>query len=179
MSGDNLIGAIRADVESFRHHNGKRIESALCAAAGLAMLRDTLEHGDWLPALERIGLEPRTAQRWIAAAGTGFECDTVSYLGLSRTAKIGTALDRDWPDWREARSFVECEARAAGSLSGIEVRAIVPSWRERWELECKTREIRADIAKKERKLARIRADVEANLPHAAILATHYGIAVPK
>ena len=84
----------------------KRVEFALAAGEKLATIRETLPHGEWLPYLERLGLNERTGRRWIAAAAGGFEIGHVADLGLARTAGLVTALDRDYPEWRAMRGDI-------------------------------------------------------------------------
>ena len=103
---DNLESALAADIAEYRRFNTKRLEFALAAGDKLATLKASLAHGEWLPTLERLGLAPRTASLWMAAARGGFDIGNVADLGLARTAALVTALDRDYPEWRAMRGDI-------------------------------------------------------------------------
>jgi hypothetical protein len=55
-------------VDKVRYHLSRSAEEMLEAGRGLLVLKQFEEHGNWLPTLQEIGLEPRLAQRMMQAA---------------------------------------------------------------------------------------------------------------
>lgn len=58
------------------------IEKALEAGHALVSAKDDCKHGEWLPFLERAGVQERKAQRLMKLAKSGLKSDTVSDLGI-------------------------------------------------------------------------------------------------
>ena len=78
---EELLGLVMDANADYRRGKAAVIEAAIRGGHHLLTAKERLPHRDFLPFLERAGLEPRTAQRWMALARTGWKCDTVSYLG--------------------------------------------------------------------------------------------------
>ena len=85
--GEELLGLVMDAHSDYRRGKETIVEAAIRGGGHLLTAKEQLPHSDFLPFLERAGLEPRTAQRWMALARTGWKCDTVSLLG-----GIGQAL---------------------------------------------------------------------------------------
>ena len=81
MDTEELLGLVMDANSDYRRGKEAVIEAAIRGGGHLLTAKEQLPHRDFLPFLERAGLEPRTAQRWMALARTGWKCDTVSYLG--------------------------------------------------------------------------------------------------
>ena len=73
-------------VAQYNRANHNRIQIALDGGAFLNRVRAQLDHGQWLPYLEGIGLKERTARRWMRLAAVGFKSATVADLGGIRAA---------------------------------------------------------------------------------------------
>ena len=78
---EELLGLVMDANSDFRRGKAAVIEAAIRGGHHLLTAKEQLPHRDFLPFLERAGLEPRTAQRWMTLARTGWKCDTVAYLG--------------------------------------------------------------------------------------------------
>ena len=129
---DNLESAIAADVETYRRDNESATMAALAAGRKLALAKLDARHGEWLPLLERVGLEPRTAQRWMRMADAVdndvVECDTVTYLGIRSTLSALSALDALDPDskWRYPGILDELdETGAPDTRSAVAARVLI------------------------------------------------------
>src|SRR6266849_2748762 len=59
-------------------HAKRIVKDAVAAGEWLIKAKAACPHGQWLPALEKYGFTPRTAQRLMEAARSKY--DTVSYL---------------------------------------------------------------------------------------------------
>ncbi len=59
---------IRRDVLQYVGCRGASVKYAVDAGNGLLKLKESVEHGQWLPALSRCGLAERTAQRFMLIA---------------------------------------------------------------------------------------------------------------
>ena len=81
MDTEDLLGLVMDANADYRRGKAAVIEAAIRGGHHLLTAKGQLPHSDFLPFLERAGLEPRTAQRWMALARTGWKCDTVAYLG--------------------------------------------------------------------------------------------------
>jgi hypothetical protein len=87
----NLESAIKAALFDWRTATSVQVkarQSSLERAAEvgrlLSQLKDTIEHGQWLPALLRLEIPPRRAQRFMRLAA---KYDTVSYLPTAKQAE--------------------------------------------------------------------------------------------
>ena len=85
--GEELLGLVMDANADYRRGKAAVIEAALRGGGHLLTAKEQLPHSGFLPFLAQAGLEPRTAQRWMSLARTGWKCDTVSLLG-----GIGRAL---------------------------------------------------------------------------------------
>ena len=66
--------------DKIRSHLSRSAEEMLAAGRALVVAREHLPHGEWGPFLERIGLEPRVAQRCAQAAIKFSNASTSTHL---------------------------------------------------------------------------------------------------
>ena len=83
---EDLTGRIADGWERYQRANADRIGAALDTGAGLIELRKRLPHGDFLPAVQRLGIGQTTAQNWMRLSRAGFKSATVAHLGGVRAA---------------------------------------------------------------------------------------------
>ena len=76
-----LWDGIAAEVQRHRTAERDAIQAAINAGEMLNEAKALCSHGEWLPRLAAIKLNPRTAQRWMRLAKLGVKCDPVSLLG--------------------------------------------------------------------------------------------------
>ena len=86
MDVEELTGKIADEWERYQRADAERIEAALNAGAALIELRERLPHGDFLPAIRRLGIADRTAQNWMRLSRAGMKYETVAHLGGIRAA---------------------------------------------------------------------------------------------
>ena len=76
-----LWEGISAEVRRHREAERDAIQAAVNAGEMLNEAKELCSHGEWLPRLASIPLNPRTAQRWMRLSCIGVKCDLVSHLG--------------------------------------------------------------------------------------------------
>ena len=86
MDMEELIGRVADGWERYRRSNAERIGAALATGVALLGLRERLAHGEFLPAVARLGIPERTARDWMRLARAGFKTATVADLGGIRAA---------------------------------------------------------------------------------------------
>ena len=86
MDVEDLIGKVADGFERYQHADADRIAAALDTGAALIELRERLPHGDFLPAIRRLGIADRTAQNWMRLSRAGMKYETVAHLGGIRAA---------------------------------------------------------------------------------------------
>ena len=86
MDIEELIGQVADGWERYRRSNAERIGAALDIGAALIQLRQRLPHGDFLPAIRRLGIADRTARDWMRLVRAGMKTATVADLGGIRAA---------------------------------------------------------------------------------------------
>ena len=87
MIGSNLKTALVADIEGFNRADRDRIGYAIAAGEKLALAKEDLKHGEWIPFLAEIGLPARTASRWMSIRD--LDQDQVKELGsIARAAEV-------------------------------------------------------------------------------------------
>ena len=124
MNVEDLLEKTIDGVAVYRRHDKGRIEAAIETGGYLMMAKDKLQHGDWLPWLERAGLQPRTAQRWMELADLGADAELVREYG-----GIRGALSKK----REVRKCVRLQLQ----LDALEM--------EKAEIERENAKVRAEI----------------------------------
>jgi hypothetical protein len=90
------------------------VRKAMEAGERLIEDKEGCKHGDWLPFLERAGVNERKAQRYMKIASSNLESDTVSDLG------IGGALRFLQLRERASRHLQEAYDDTIGGGFGIE-----------------------------------------------------------
>ena len=86
MDLEELIGKCADGWARYQRANADRIGAALDTGAALIDLRDTLGHGEFLPAVKRLGIGETTARNWMRLARAGLKTATVADLGGIRAA---------------------------------------------------------------------------------------------
>ena len=86
MDIEELTGKIADAWERYRRADADRTQAALDTGAALIELREGLPHGDFLPAVERLGIGKTTAQNWMRLSRAGLKSATVADLGGIRAA---------------------------------------------------------------------------------------------
>ena len=78
---EELLDRTATAVENYRSARRTAIESALEAGKCLTEAKGRLNHGDWLPWIGRVGITPRTAQRWMALFALNLDAVTIAEAG--------------------------------------------------------------------------------------------------
>ena len=117
---EELLEATSDVVARFRRGQLEAVSAALDGGLLLAEAKSRLQHGDWLPWLERVGLNGRTAQRWMQLASLDLTAEEIVERGGIRAVlaqpRAGGALPADPRQLQEALEAVEREiARAKAS----------------------------------------------------------------
>ena len=86
MDIEELIGKVADGWERYQRSNAERIGAALDTGAALIDLRGRLAHGEFLPAIDRLGIGQTTARNWMRLARGGFKTATVADMGGIRAA---------------------------------------------------------------------------------------------
>ena len=86
MGIEELIGAAADGFQRYQRADDDRTQAALDVGAALTQLRELLPHGDFLPAIRRLGIADRTARDWMQLARSGMKTATVADLGGIRAA---------------------------------------------------------------------------------------------
>ena len=86
MDIEELTGKITDAWARYQRANADRTQAALDTGAGLIELRERLPHGDFLPAIERMGIADRSARDWMRLSRAGLTSATVAHLGGIRAA---------------------------------------------------------------------------------------------
>ena len=84
----SIVEAIEKDLreiakarETERDAKLRRYDAILRAGASLNTLKGRLHHGDWLPELQRLGLNDQTARNYMSLAAAGLKSQNVLDLG--------------------------------------------------------------------------------------------------
>ncbi len=105
-------------VSRFRVGQREALVAALDAGRLLSLAKGRIQHGGWGDWLERVGLNPRTATRWMRLAGMGVTVDDIIDRGginatlAGRQPKSDTVSDL--PPSETARELAAAEAEIAG-----------------------------------------------------------------
>lgn len=75
---ESLVGDLTDAVQRYTRHNSERIQAALDAGYALLRIKESNQHGAFLPTLESLDLHEKTAERWMLLAKAGLKSDTVS-----------------------------------------------------------------------------------------------------
>ena len=86
MDIEELTGKITDAWARYQRANADRTQAALDTGAGLIELRERLPHGDFLPAIEGMGIADRSARDWMRLSRAGLTSATVAHLGGIRAA---------------------------------------------------------------------------------------------
>lgn len=113
----------------------RRIGTAIFELGGyLLLLKEACAHGGFLPALERLGLEPRAAQRYMVIAKRFANASTSTYLEGAGMSKLVELLPLDNEQLEELTEFGQTGELALDDVVRMSVK----------ELRAKVRELRAD-----------------------------------
>ena len=94
MNVEELLERAIDSERRYRRHNKARIEAAIETGGYLMMAKDKLQHGDWLPWLERVGINERTARRRLALAEIASKSDSKSVLDfIERVGGMNAAIE--------------------------------------------------------------------------------------
>ena len=121
-----------------KYDDADRDRAAAMLEGGQVLLdaKASLAHGEFGPFLERVGVTPRTAQRWMLLVKAGLKSDTVTLLGgLARSVRIVKDVVKvypdfgDWPSdiqvvvlkiYSKMKAKVDCLPEIQEALSGID-----------------------------------------------------------
>ncbi len=114
---EELLEATSDVVARFRRGQLEAVSAALDGGLLLAEAKSRLQHGDWLPWLERVGLNGRTAQRWMQLASLDLTAEEIVERGGIRAVlaqpRAGGALPADPRQLQVALEAVEREIARA------------------------------------------------------------------
>ena len=136
---------IPALVEGIRHYQRRTVEDCLALGTRLCVLRELVDHGDWLPRIERLGFSERTARRFMLAARKTAKTANLAVLARGQTT-VSRMLELLVLDDDEAGDLLAGETVRGIALD--EVDTMTPS-----ELRRQLRAARADGEAKDRVLA--------------------------
>ena len=85
---EELIDLVSTFYLRFKVARREAYVAAIAAGELLNEAKNRMNHGDWLPWLEKTGIAPRTAQRWMLLARFGFEADTLIEAGGTGAALV-------------------------------------------------------------------------------------------
>ena len=111
MDVEELTGKIADGWVRYQRADADRTQAALDTGAALIELREHLPHGEFGPAIQRLGIADRTARDWMRLARAGFKTATVADLGGIRAALEHVRQQAKTAD--EARRFA-LESENAG-----------------------------------------------------------------
>jgi len=103
-----LEAQIRYDVLGYAGARGASVRSEIRAGNGLIKLKETVAHGEWLPALGRCGLTERSAQRFMYIAR---HAPRVADFSSVRQAEAAIRAERRQQQEAEAEAALEAERR--------------------------------------------------------------------
>lgn len=89
LGAEDYIVLIIEAVRDHRAHGLRKVRAAIEGGNALAALRRKLRHGDFGPAVQRLGLGERTARRWMQVAASGLSAEEVQERGGIRRALAG------------------------------------------------------------------------------------------
>ena len=98
-------------VERYRAGRLAATEAAIAGGRLLEVTRPRLIHGDWLPWLERVGLNRATANRWMQVSRLGLTAQEIMDAGGMRAALESQAA-KQTPELATRREEVEAEVEA-------------------------------------------------------------------
>lgn len=81
MDFEQTVSEVVQTVVIYRRRDKRRIEAALECGRHLIRAKDSVSHGEFMSLLERAGLEPRTAQRWMQLVRTGKTANDIRTQG--------------------------------------------------------------------------------------------------
>ena len=86
MDLEELLFDVQDCVKAYRHGQLAALEAAIEAGQLLIVARDKCGRGDWLPWLEKVGLNRMSANLWMRLANTRLTALEVQELGGIRAA---------------------------------------------------------------------------------------------
>ena len=93
--------------ERYQTANKARIDAAMLGGGLLLRLKDETQHGDFLAFVDDIGINRRTAQRWMKLAGEPlFNAEYVTEIGGIR-ATLEYMKTSEWAKWKATAAKLE------------------------------------------------------------------------
>ena len=116
---DLLLSTLDA-VSRFRIGRLEAVSAALDAGALLTEAKGRVQHGEWGGWLDRVGVAPRTASRWMRLAVLGITAeDVVTRGGINAALRGQIGPQADLPPASDLRrKLAEAEAAIGGAKRG-------------------------------------------------------------
>ena len=147
MDIEELLGRVADGWERYQRANADRIGAALDTGAALVDLRERLAHGDFLPAVERLGIGETTARNWMRLARAGLKPATVADLGGIRAALEHLRIHAKTGD--EIRAIeMDADNAARRKTLGERLAAATPEYLETYAELVRTQGEVADVTHK-------------------------------
>ena len=87
---EGLLEGIAADIATHGKSREAAVQAVIDGGQKLTKLRRAIQHGAPVPMLNRLGMQPRTAQRWMKLAATGLTAAQVLDCGgVVRALELG------------------------------------------------------------------------------------------
>lgn len=103
----------------------RRIGAGIFELGGyLLMLREACPHGHFLPALERLGVEPRAAQRYMEVSKRFANASTSTHLGALSMSKLVELLPLDDEQLEDLTELGQTGELALDDLGGMSVKEL-------------------------------------------------------
>lgn len=143
--GDGLPYDSQRVITETRFYMGASAEAMLEAGKRLILIKEHEQHGGFLSALDKIGLEPRTAQKMMQAAAKFSNAPTMAHLGKTKMLELMAEADDDIQELADGGTLA---GKTLDEIDRMTVRELKSALRQSREESAQNKETNETLLKK-------------------------------